>query len=161
MVIHAGVVGWPDFEVAEPELAAAGMALLGSYPEIAIGFLATVSSSGLPHLAPVCPIFCEEGLCLSVGLHTPKRRDLDGNGRYVLHAFLGAEDAEFKVSGLAERLEDAKARRRVQAAIRFDAFGREDPIYRLWLSACMYCCWENVGRPGTRPVRRWWRADQL
>ena len=152
------MVGWAELEAAEPELAAAGRALLCQESGVAIGFLATVSQQGVPHLAPVCPIFCEEGLCLSVGAATPKRRDLDTTGRYVLHAFLGPRDAEFRVSGLAERLDAVEVRRRVHSAIPFAAFGVDDPIYRLRVAECLYVYWENVGQPGTRPVRRGWRA---
>jgi len=141
-------------------MAAAGRALLGDACEAAIGFLATASNAGSPHLAPVCPIFCDDWLYLSVGADSPKRRDLDANGRYVLHAFLGPDDAEFKVFGIAEAVVDDAARRHVQAAIRFGAFRQADPIYRLWMATCMYGYWASVGRPDTRPVRRWWHATR-
>lgn len=152
------LVSWVDLARREPELAAAGERLLGPQGDVAIGFLATVSAAGLPHLAPVCPITCDGALYLSVGARSPKRRDLDGTGRYVLHAFLGANDAEFRISGRAQRIDAAAQRRRVQAAIRFGAFGPDDPIYRLWIEHAFHGCWEDVGQPGTRPVRRSFRV---
>ena len=150
----ASLSSWQDLETGDPDLAAAGRFLLCPEGEVAIGFLATVSVASAPHLAPVCPIFCGDWLYLSVGIGTPKRRDLDRNGRYVLHAFLGPGDREFQVAGRAERIDDASQRAQVQNAIRFGAFGRDDPIYRLWIARALHVYWENPGQPGTRPVRR-------
>jgi hypothetical protein len=158
MAAFDGLSSWADYQRAEPGMADRGRALLCRDSDVAIGFLATVGAAGAPHLAPVCPIFCDQELYLSVGADTPKRLDLDDNGRYVLHAFLGADDAEFQIAGKAVRIDDTRARQRVQAAIRFGAFGREDPIYRLWLARCMYGYWQNPGQPNTRAVRWWWRA---
>lgn len=148
---------WAVLERESPDLASAGRTLLEHDSEVAIGFLATVSAAGAPHLAPVCPIFCGDHLYLSVGGHTIKHRDLDATGRYVLHAFLGAQDAEFQLAGRAERIDGEAQRRQVQAAIRFGAFGRDDPIFRLWIERCLHVYWERPGEPGTRPVRRRWR----
>ncbi len=147
---------WAEFERAAPDFAAAGIRLLTQHDGIAIGFIATVHQA--LHLAPVCPIFCERGVYLSVGASTPKRRDLDRDGRYVLHAFLAADDEEFRIAGRAEPINDSQLCSRVHQAIRFGAFDRDDPIYHLRIESSMWGYWEQVGRPGTRPVRRHWRA---
>lgn len=160
MSTFAGHVGWDAFAAAAPALAEAGRALLSRPGEGVVAFLATVSAAGAPRLAPVCPIFCDADVWLSVGADTLKRHDLDHNGRYVLHGLLGADDAEFKISGLAERTDDEPARRRVQAAIPFPAWDPADPIYRLWIGRCLYVYWMDQGRPGTRPVRRLWTATR-
>jgi hypothetical protein len=149
-------VNWLDFAAEAPDLAAAGMRLLTHGGEVPIGFLATVHRS--LHLAPVCPIVCPPGLYLSIGAHTPKRSDLDRDGRYVLHAFLGGDDEEFAIAGTAHRCGDDGERSRVHAAIRFGAFSRDDPIYRLDVRRVRWVSWENVGRPGTRPICRTWSA---
>lgn len=145
-------MNWREFAQAAPDFAAAGLRLLTQESGVAIGFLATVHRS--LHLAPVCPIFCENGVYLSVGASTPKRRDLDRDGRYVLHAFLAANDEEFRIAGRAAIVPGEHDRARVQSAIQFGAFGRDDPIYRLDIETAMWGYWENVGKPGTRPIRR-------
>lgn len=147
---------WDAFASAAPEFAAAGVRLLTQNSGVPIGFLATVGRA--LHLAPVCPIFAAPGMYLSVGASTPKRRDLESDGRYVLHAFLAANDEEFRIAGRATRIDAADERTRVHAAIRFGAFGRDDPIFRLDVDSAMWGYWENVGRPGTRPIRQHWRA---
>ena len=48
-------------------------------------------------MAPVCPIFTDGGMYLSVGPNTPKRFDLINTRRYVLHALVGDNDKEFQV----------------------------------------------------------------
>jgi hypothetical protein len=61
------------------------------------------------------------------------------------------------VSGRGRLITSADERAQVHAAIRFGAFGRDDPIYLLDIEESMWGYWENVGRPDTRPVRRRWR----
>jgi len=146
---------WAEFVMAAPDFAAAGERLLTLESNVAIGFLATVGRQ--LHLAPVCPIFCGGGVYLSVGRSTPKRRDLEHDGRYVLHAFLAANDEEFRVAGRALRIDAADGRTQVHAAIRFGAFDRDDPIFRLDIVSSMWGYWENAGRPGSRPIRQFWR----
>lgn len=147
-------MNWDDFARAAPDFAAAGKRLLVKDNDVAIGFLATVHRR--LHLAPVCPIFCPPGIYLSAGGTTPKRSDLERDGRYVLHAFLGENDEEFRVSGRAALVTDEAERARVHAAIRFGAFNRADPIFRFDVDGAMWGHWENVGKPGTKPIRRVW-----
>ena len=148
-------VDWREFAVLAPDFATAGKRLLTQESNVAIGFLATVGTQ--LHLAPVCPIFSDAGVYLSVGRTTPKRRDLEQDGRYVLHAFLAANDEEFRVAGNAVLVDALSERDRVHADIKFGAFDRADPIFRLGIESSMWGYWENVGKPGTRPIRRIWR----
>lgn len=147
---------WSAFAREAPELAEAGLRLLGETRQDAIGLLATVDADGTPHLAPVCPVFCDDALYLSVAAGSPKRRDLEADGRYVLHAFLGEGDEEFQVAGRAARVDGPQERTRVHQAIRF-VFRREDPLFRLDVARCLHVAWERPGQPGTRAVRRRWR----
>jgi len=147
-------MNWDDFARVAPEFAAAGRRLLTPHGDVSIGFLATVGAS--LHLAPVCPIFCAPGVYLSVGRSTSKRRDLDRDGRYVLHAFLAANDEEFRIAGRGACVFDEAERERVHRAIRFGAFDRSDPVFSLDIESSMWGYWKNAGRPGTRPVRRLW-----
>ncbi len=148
-------MNWADFERAVPAFGEAGKRLMTPHGGVSIGFLATIGDA--LHLAPVCPIFCTPNIYLSVGRATPKRRDLDRDGRYVLHAFLAQNDEEFRIAGRATCVDDEMERGRVHDAIRFGAFDRADPVYALNIDSSMWAHWENAGRPGTRPVRRHWR----
>jgi len=125
------MASWSDFEVAAPEFGKAGRRLLIGPDGVAIGFFASVSSHGVPHLSPVCPIFCEAHLYVSAGTDTPKTSDLRNSGSYVLHAFLGANDEEFQVAGRAFHVSSAAEREQVHGAISFGSFKAEDPIFRL------------------------------
>lgn len=147
---------WGDFASAAPELALAGRRLLAPRGEAPIGFLATVGVD--VHLAPVCPIFSGRGVYLSVAAGSPKRGDLDRDGRFALHAFLGSSDEEFRITGRGVLVSDETERARVHAAIEFGAFDNSDPIYRLSVERALWGYWENAGQPNTRPVRRTWRA---
>jgi hypothetical protein len=149
------------FERAAPELASTGRRLLVGADGVAIAFLATVSGRGSPALAPVCPIFCGDHLYVSAGSRTPKVGHLRTTGSYVLHAFLGENDEEFQVSGTASEVLEAEERAAVHDAIRFAAFEREDPVFRLAIERALWVYWERVGQPGTRPVRRRWREAEV
>lgn len=150
------MASWSDFEKAVSDFATAGRRLLTGPDRVAIGFLASVSRSGSPHLSPVCPIFCGAHLYLSAGAHTPKAADLRASGAYVLHAFLAANDEEFQVAGRALEVHDPAERAAVHAAIPFAAFKRTDPIFRLSVERVLWVYWERVGQPDTRAVRRHW-----
>ena len=120
------MVTWAKFEQEAPELAQCGRRLLGG--DATTGFISTVARDGRPRIAPVSPIFTPDNLYISVGQNTPKRFDLINDGRYVLHANLGADGQEFQVSGRATLVTDAAERDLAHAAITFQ-FKREDPIF--------------------------------
>ena len=150
--------GWSDFERAAPDFASAARRLFVGEDGVAIGFLATASAGGNPHLGPVCPIFCADHLYLSAGARTPKVRDLRGNPRFALHAFLAANDEELQLRGPVLEITGEAERSAVHEAIPFAAFDRDDPIFRLDVSSSVWVYWENAGQPDTRPVRRRWSA---
>jgi hypothetical protein len=150
------MASWSELERAAPDFAAAGRRLLVGSDGVAIGFLASVSAQATPHLSPVCPIFCGADLYVSAGAHTPKAGDLRATGRYVLHAFLAAEDEEFQIAGRACEVGDPSERAAVHAAIPFAAFRTGDPIFRLSVERALWVHWERPGRPDTKAVRRRW-----
>lgn len=157
MVEPAGAdASWARFEALEPELAAAGRRLLVGADGVAIGFLASAGARG-PHIAPVCPIFSAGSLYLIAAERTPKARDLRERGAFALHACLGAHDEEFQIGGRAREVGERAERERVHGDVRFAAFGRDDPIFRLGVERALWVSWERPGQPGTRPVRRSWR----
>jgi len=150
------MASWSEFEQATPEFGRAGRRLLVGRDGVAIGFFASVGSDGVPHLSPVCPVFCEADLYVSAGRDTPKTSDLRNSGSYVLHAFLGANDAEFQVAGHALHVSSAAERDQVHGAIPFASFGSADPIFRLSIERALWVFWERVGQPDTRAIRKSW-----
>lgn len=146
------------FEAAAPDFAAAARRLLAGADGVAIGFLATLSAGGLPHLSPVCPVFCGDHLHVVAGALSPKTTDLRATGAFVLHAFLGPSDEELQLAGWAVEIEDGAARAAVHAAIPYAAFQKSDPIFRLGIERALWVYWERAGQPDTKAVRRRWRA---
>jgi hypothetical protein len=147
---------WSAFERDVPEFGSAGRRLLIGSDGVAIGFLASASGDGTPHLSPVCPIFSGDNLYVSAGRRTPKAADLRDSGRYVLHAFLGANDEEFQIAGRAVYVSDAAEREQVQLAISFGSFNAADPIFLLSIDRALWVYWERVGQPDTRAIRKRW-----
>ncbi len=152
-------LSWGGFEAAAPDFAGAlHRRLHAGIDGVAIAYLATVSAAGHPHLSPVCPIFCGDGVYVIAGAASPKTSDLRATGRYVLHAFQGANDEETQVAGPAHEVLSQDERLAVHAAVRFAAFKRDDPIFALGIERALWTYWENVAKPDTRPVRRRWVA---
>jgi len=148
---------WRDLKKQAPGLAEAGWRLFRA-DAVPIAFMATAARNGSPRIAPVCPIFAGDDVCLSVGAHTPKADDLSRDGRFALHAFLGPGDEEFQVSGRAVQVTDPAQRESVHRSIKFGAYSTSDPVFRLDLRRCFHVRWEDVGRPDTRSIRRSWSA---
>jgi Pyridoxamine 5'-phosphate oxidase len=94
------MASWPEFAAAEPRLAASIHALVHQYGP-GLGYLATVRADGGPRVHPVSPFITRDGLYCFV-IDSPKRRDLERDGRYALHAYPPeTTDDEAYVSGRA------------------------------------------------------------
>ena len=99
------MASWPDFVAAQPRLAAAIRALVNQYGP-GLGYLATVRPDGGPRVHPVSPVITDAGLFCFV-LDSPKRRDLERDGRYALHSYPPEDsDDEAYMSGRARRVTD-------------------------------------------------------
>src|SRR5439155_2180576 len=100
------MASWSEFAAAEPQLAAAIQALVHQYGP-GLGYLATVRADGGPRVHPVSPLVTEEGLFCFI-IDSPKRRDLDRDGRYALHSFPPENtNDEAYLAGTARRVTDA------------------------------------------------------
>ena len=108
---------WSDLEAAAPEIAAAGTRLLERFE---VAYLATVSKAGWPRVHPFCPALADGRLWAFIMEESPKRPDLDDNGRFAIHMMPGDEDEEFYIAGRASRQGDAALRELALAAMPYD-----------------------------------------
>jgi hypothetical protein len=123
-----------------------------------VALLATIDRAGRPAVAPVCPIFANEGLYLLTASATPKVEQLRLGGVYTLHSQVGADDEEFAIAGRAFEVAEAD-RADVIKAIRFESFDARDPIFELMFERARAVVWprpgesERFGWPAISPGR--------
>lgn len=148
-------MSWKTLGEMNPELQQKGLRLLVR-DGIAFAFLSTVGAAGQARISPVSPIFCDDDMYLSIGDHTPKARDLKIRKTYALHALLGTHDEEFQISGKVNLIVSRAERENVHEAIKFPAYNRDDPVFRLDVTRCLWSYWES---PAEKPSKRVvWRA---
>jgi Pyridoxamine 5'-phosphate oxidase len=111
------MASWSEFAAAEPTLAESIRALLQQYGP-GMGYLATVRPDGGPRVHPVSPVITSGGLYCFV-VDSPKRRDLERDGRYALHSYPPEEsDDEAYVAGHAVPVTDPAVIARLADALR-------------------------------------------
>jgi hypothetical protein len=111
------MASWSEFASDEPRLADAIRALMQQYGP-GFGYLATVRADGGPRVHPVSPVITDEGLFCFV-VDSPKRRDLERDGRYALHSFPPEEsDDEAYVAGRARPVTDQARVDRLAGSLR-------------------------------------------
>ncbi len=146
---------WAEFADAAPEIAALG---LKQFEKFHIAYLATVRKDGSPRVHPISPIIAEGRLFVATAPTSPKRPDQVRDGRYVIHALPGKNDAEFLIRGRAQRVTDDGTRAAVTEAAGHTVRS-QDWIFEYDIEEAMMAYWENVGQPDTRPVREFWREN--
>ncbi|HEX6500950.1 MAG TPA: pyridoxamine 5'-phosphate oxidase family protein [Micromonosporaceae bacterium] len=110
---------WSQFAAASPRLAAAIYGLVHQYGP-GLGYLATVRSDGGPRVHPVSPVIVDGSLYCFV-IDSPKRRDLDRDGRYALHSFPPEDrDDEAYLTGHAVPVTDPAQVRRLASQMHAD-----------------------------------------
>jgi hypothetical protein len=108
---------WLEFAAVEPRLAEIIRGLLYQYGP-GLAYLATVRADGGPRVHPVSPVISGAGLYCFV-IDSPKRRDLDRDGRYALHAFPPeSSDDEAYLAGRAIQVTNAVVIARLAAEMR-------------------------------------------
>jgi hypothetical protein len=143
------MASWAQFAASAPRLAAQVRALFEQYGQ-GLGYLATVRSDGGPRVHPVAPVITDDGLFCFV-IPSPKRRDLERDGRYALHSFPPEHtDDEAYLAGRAvpvtdpERIKQLARRYRASAQVDWRLFeltvevamiGRTGPAYQVWRDA--------------------------
>ncbi len=116
--LHPGVT-WASFEAAAPDLAAAGRRMFDR-DGTGEALLATVRGEAPPRIHPINLAIVGEGLYAFI-LASAKRRDLELDGRYALHAHQDpAAPNEFSVRGRTRRIHDPEVRATVGSAWSFE-----------------------------------------
>ena len=138
--MREALVRWDDFAEHAPAIAEVGKSLLFRVGQGEVGILATVD----PHVASVCPIFTAVGSHLSVSDTTPKLAHLRSAGRYALHAMVGADDLEFQIRRRVREVEEAAEKRGVHAAIQFDSYDPQHPIFELLIAYALCVTWPTA-----------------
>jgi hypothetical protein len=157
------MASWSDFAAAEPSLAAGIRALLQQYGP-GMGYLATVRPDGGPRVHPVSPVITEKGLYCFI-VDSPKRRDLERDGRYALHSFPPEDnDDEAYLTGQAIRVHD----RRTIASLAGALHASPNVDWRLFELTIETAMLRRHGPSGALPLAptptvapftRTWRAD--
>jgi hypothetical protein len=140
------MASWPEFVSAAPRLAAQVRALFQQYGQ-GLGYLATVRADGGPRVHPVAPVITDDGLFCFI-IPSPKRRDLERDGRYALHSFPPEHtNDEAYLAGTAAPVTDpgrvTELAGRFRAAPQVDwrlfefsidvaVVGRTGPAYQVW-----------------------------
>jgi hypothetical protein len=103
---------WTEFAEAAPDLASSIRGLVHQFGP-GFGYLATVRRDGGPRVHPVSPVITDDGLYCFL-IESPKRDDLDRDGRYALHSFPPEDnDDEAYLSGRASLVADPDRRARI------------------------------------------------
>jgi hypothetical protein len=152
------MVTWKEFAAGEPNLAEIGCSLLFQH-QVGLAFLASVRKDGAPRLHPVCPVLSNNRLFVLVAPASPKRYDLQRDGRHALQSFPQPKPGgdEFYVEGTAALVDDPAAR----AAVLRDAKHMADAAeitFELCIDPVMHTRWEHVLTPQMRSIHRAWRA---
>jgi hypothetical protein len=145
-------VSWAEFSAAAPELSAQVRGLFEQYGQ-AFGYLATVRADGGPRVHPISPVITDGGLFCFV-LPSPKRRDLERDGLYALHAYPAEHtDDEAYLAGRAVPVTDA-ARQTLVARLHRAAADVNWRLFELTISVAMITHRSN---PLALPEHHIWR----
>ncbi len=114
------MVTWAEFAAAAPEIASEGTRLI-----YAMGggkaLLATVRGDDPPRIHPITVAIVGERLYAFIIARSPKKLDLELDGRYALHTHMDqAAPNEFALRGRARLVDDPDERERVAAGWAFE-----------------------------------------
>jgi hypothetical protein len=139
----SGMASWSAFAQQAPELAEDAKGLFYQFG-VGLGFLATVRPDGGPRLHPICPIVTDAGL-YALLVPSPKRRDLERDGRFALHAFSPADiDDECYLTGTAHPITDTKVWETVSDAYHHDP-SQDETLFELDIDRCMIARYKHRG----------------
>jgi hypothetical protein len=157
------VVSWGEFAAARPDLAGPGRDLLYQFG-VGLAFLSTVRPDGGPRLHPICPVVTGGRLAAHI-IPSPKRHDLDRDGRFALHSFPAAasEDA-FYLTGTARHMADPDLLRAATAQFLAERQLDAEPegfsdgeFFELLIGRCLLT--QTTGHGDWHPRHSTWVAD--
>ena len=152
---------WAEFEAEAPEIAGKGRALLYRTGQ-GEALLITVGGDATPRAHPVNAGVVDGHLYTFVQAKSAKRRDLDADGRYALHAHYDPHAPhEFLVRGRARQIADAATRGEI-AKDWFFRVHESYPLYELMVEdvllgerpttddwPAIYSAWSGFATPAT------------
>jgi hypothetical protein len=114
------MVTWAEFSGAAPEIASEGRRLIYARGD-GEALLATVRGDDPPRIHPINVAIVDEGLYAFVIARSPKRLDLELDGRYALHTHQDpAAPSEVALRGRARLVDDPDERGRVATGWAFE-----------------------------------------
>jgi len=128
-------------------MAGLGQRILTKY---GMAYLGTVRPDGGPRVHAVTPFILAGSVYLGVMPDTPKRRDLDRDGRCVIHTLPGPNDAEVYLTGRARRLSAEQVEELIRQAPPNIRIARDTYLYEIDLERVNCTTFENLPS-GTRP----------
>jgi hypothetical protein len=141
-------VTWSEFAAAAPEIAAAGRRLIYRGDSGAV-LLATVRGDGLPRIHPIT-VAIADGRLYAFILDSPKRTDLERDGRYAMHTHQDPDiPSEFAIRGRAVVVTDIAERSAVAATWKFEV----DDSYDLFAFSLQSAVLGVRGGPDEWPPR--------
>jgi pyridoxamine 5'-phosphate oxidase-like protein len=152
------MASWSEFSAAAPSLATGIRALLQQYGP-GMGYLATVRPDGGPRVHPVSPVLTDQLYVFVIA--SPKRHDLERDGRYALHSYPPEEsDDEAYLTGRATPVLDPLVVSRLADALHASAH-IDWRVFELSVETAMLRR-HGTGSAlpfatGTPPVTRTWR----
>jgi len=151
---------WFEFAQAEPSLAQTGAGLLFQYG-VGLAFLATIRKDGAPRLHPVCPVLSNDRLYVLIMPNSPKRLDLERDGRYALQAFPQdrPDSDEFYLNGKSRLIDDPE----IHTIVLSDAKHYASPneiLFELEIDRAMHTQWEGFGTPDYHSIHTIWIATE-
>lgn len=150
---------WHQFVAHAPELSAFGYDLLSRF---GMAYLGTVRKDGSPRVHPVSPMFVDGGLYVGIIATSPKRYDLLRDGRYVLHALPGPNNAEFSVRGRAILVDDPQQCARITEAVASVTITAEDDmIFELDILQAIRTIYETPDEQTLVPIHTRWDAPAV
>lgn len=146
---------WQKFADENPELAAFGAGRFAS----GVAYLATIRGDGGPRVHPVTPILGAGRVFVFMEPSSPKGRDLERDGRYMLHAAVedpSGGQGEFYVRGRARRVDDARTRSLAAEAASYSPAERYI-LFELEVDEAFSTVYAEDGVP----LRRRWDTDAV
>jgi uncharacterized pyridoxamine 5'-phosphate oxidase family protein len=140
---------WNEFAAVQPEMAEFGLKRL----EHRVMYLATVRKNGYPRVHPFTPFVSFGRLFTFMEPTSPKGRDLQRNGLYMMHSLvtdMNGTNGEFSITGRARLVTDLATR---ELAVKGCPYTPNDRYicFEFKLEECM----TNTYADGVPNTRRW------